>query len=79
MWPKVSPGTETRGKNLRKNKTKKPYMNIQGVPKKLIQVFDSFWSKVGVTDFPENFTSGTPLAKGSEVRMSFNLSAQNGR
>ena len=54
-------------------------MYVQGVPKKLIQVFDSFGSKVGVTDFPENFTSGTPLAEGSEIRNILNLSAQNER
>ena len=36
-------------------------------------------SKVGITEFPENFTRGTPRPKGSEIKRSFNLGAQNGR
>ena len=59
------------------------YVYVQGVPKKFIQVLkffsDFFGSKVDVSDFPENFTRGTPWPKGFEVRRNFNLSAQNGR
>ena len=55
---------------------------IQGVPKKIIQVLRFFSvlsvPKVWVTDFPENFTRGTPWPKEFEVRRIFNLSAQNG-
>ena len=36
-------------------------------------------SKVGITEFPENFTRGTPRPKGSEIKRIFNLGAQNGR
>ena len=40
---------------------------------------DFFGSKVDVSDFPENFTRGTPWPKEFEVGRIFNLSAQNGR
>ena len=41
--------------------------------------FQVFVSKVGITEFPENFTRGTPRPKGSEIKRIFNLGAQNGR
>ena len=41
--------------------------------------FRVFVSKVGITEFPENFTRGTPRPGGSEIKRIFNLGAQNGR
>ena len=43
MWPTVSPGTETRGKNLRKSKTKKTLHGLRNrlLKKSQYQIVDS--------------------------------------
>ena len=56
------------------------YSRVECTGFEVLKFFSNFFgSKVDVSDFPENFTRGTPWPKEFEVGRIFNLSAQNGR
>ena len=67
MWPKVSPGTETRGKNLRKNKTKKTLHGHRNRLLKKSQI-SNIWFKTLNADPPPTKILTTPLFWPTERR-----------